>query len=248
MQPTLWHIPISHYSEKVRWALDHKKIPHRRRAVLGGRHPLVAMILTRGEHQTAPVLTVDGRGIGDSTAIIAELEARYPDRPLYPADPAERARALELEEWLDEELGPAIRRLAYHEILADDDARAEVTRKLNPWVPDAVMQGAGRAVAFFVDQRFGVRDPGAARRAEERVLDALDRLERELDGRPYLVGDTLSVADITAASLFYPLVLPPEGPWIPAAEPAAFAERRTALAGRPGVRWVAGTYARHRGA
>ena len=108
MQPTLWHIPISHYSEKVRWALDHKRIPHRRRAVLGGRHPLVAMVLTRGEHQTAPVMTIDGRGIGDSTAIIAELEARYPERPLYPADPAERARALELEEWFDEELGPAI--------------------------------------------------------------------------------------------------------------------------------------------
>ena len=33
-RPTLWHISLSHYSEKVRWALDHKRIPHRRRAVI----------------------------------------------------------------------------------------------------------------------------------------------------------------------------------------------------------------------
>src|SRR5262245_9222949 len=32
--PLLWHIPLSHYSEKVRWALDYKGIPHRRQ-VLG---------------------------------------------------------------------------------------------------------------------------------------------------------------------------------------------------------------------
>ena len=29
--PVLWHIPFSHYSEKVRWALDYKGIAHRRR-------------------------------------------------------------------------------------------------------------------------------------------------------------------------------------------------------------------------
>jgi hypothetical protein len=26
----LWHIPLSHYSEKVRWAPDYKGIAHRR--------------------------------------------------------------------------------------------------------------------------------------------------------------------------------------------------------------------------
>jgi hypothetical protein len=32
--PLLCHIPLAHYSEKVRWALDFKSITHRRR-VLG---------------------------------------------------------------------------------------------------------------------------------------------------------------------------------------------------------------------
>src|SRR3954452_9989375 len=90
---TLWHAPQSHYSEKARWALDYKRIPHTRRALLAGTHPLVTWILTRRKHQTVPVLTIDGHGIGDSTAVIAELERRFPDPPLYPADAAERRRA-----------------------------------------------------------------------------------------------------------------------------------------------------------
>ena len=29
----LWHIPLSHFNEKVRWALDFKNIPHQRQRV-----------------------------------------------------------------------------------------------------------------------------------------------------------------------------------------------------------------------
>jgi glutathione S-transferase len=31
--PLLWHIPLSHFNEKVRWALDFKNIPHQRQRV-----------------------------------------------------------------------------------------------------------------------------------------------------------------------------------------------------------------------
>ncbi|MDQ3739962.1 MAG: glutathione S-transferase, partial [Actinomycetota bacterium] len=185
---TLWHVPISHYSEKARWALDHKRVPHTRRALLGGLHPLVTWLLTRGEHQTVPVLTIDGRGIGDSTAIIAELERRFPERPLYPADPDERARALALEEHFDEELGPYLRRLAYHEVTSDPRALAELTRVQTRFSPDPLMPPLMRAVSLFLDARFGVRSAERAREAEQKLLAALDRLEAELDGRPFLVG------------------------------------------------------------
>ena len=38
MPTTLWHIELSHYSEKARWALDYKGVEHRRRAPLVGLH------------------------------------------------------------------------------------------------------------------------------------------------------------------------------------------------------------------
>jgi glutathione S-transferase len=90
-KPTLWQIEISHYSEKVRWALEYKGIDHVRRTPLPGTHIPIALALTRGAQPTVPVLTVDGRAIGDSTAIIAALEERYPEPPLYPEDPPSAA-------------------------------------------------------------------------------------------------------------------------------------------------------------
>jgi glutathione S-transferase len=243
---TLWHVPVSHYSEKVRWALDRKRVPHRRRALLNGVHPLVALVLTRGAHATVPVLALDGRAIGDSTAILAALEARFPDPPLLPADPAERERALALEDWFDEHAGAYVRRLVYHDLIADPDALDEAARELMPWVTPATAGVAAAAMVRGLDVRFGVRSVERARTAEEKVLVALDRLEAELDGRAFLCGGALSVADVAAAALLYPLVLPPEGPWHPEHVPPRWRERMDAVRDRRGVRWVAETYARWR--
>jgi glutathione S-transferase len=46
-QPVLWQIAISHYSEKVRWALAYKGIEHRRRSPAPGAHMVYALWLTR---------------------------------------------------------------------------------------------------------------------------------------------------------------------------------------------------------
>jgi glutathione S-transferase len=54
---------------------------------------------------TFPVLVLGGEAIGDSTRIIETLERRRPEPPLYPADLTQRQRALELEDFFDEELG-----------------------------------------------------------------------------------------------------------------------------------------------
>jgi glutathione S-transferase len=76
-------------------------------------------------------------------------------------------------------------------------------------------------------------------------MSALDRLEAELGGNQYLVGERFTVADLTAAALFYPLVLPPEGP-LHLEPPDAVAEFRRSVADRPGYRWVEAMFARHR--
>jgi glutathione S-transferase len=247
--PTLWQIDISHFSEKARWALAYKGVEHNRHSPPPGAHIPVALWLTRGAHKTFPVLELDGRRIGDSTAIVAALEERYPDPPLYPADPAERRRALELEDFFDEELGPNIRLLAFHELGNDPKRFAEMMERTAP----PPLNRFGRATATYARAytglRFGVRSDEAAERARAKVLAALDRLDAELaagDGE-YLVGDTFTVADLTAASLFYPLVAPEEGP-LPADQPsAAGMERfRAPLKQRPGYLWVEEMFRHHR--
>src|SRR3954465_9393951 len=99
--PVLWHLRISHYNEKARWALDFKHVAHVRREPPPGLHLIYALALTRRSSRL-PILKLDDRTIFDSTRIIAELERRVPDPPLYPDDAGERERALRLEDDLDE--------------------------------------------------------------------------------------------------------------------------------------------------
>jgi glutathione S-transferase len=245
--PTLWHIDVSHFNEKVRWALDWKGVEHRRRTPVPGAHMAIAAWLTRGAQVTFPVLDLGGRRIGDSTAIIAALEERYPEPPLYPEDPDERRRALALEDFFDEELGPQIRQVAWYEFRADRERFTELMRHTAPG-PVARMPGVAAAYArVYTALRFRAADGALAEEGRAKVLAALDRLEEELGDGDYLVGDRFSVADLTAASLFYPLVQPEEGP-IPADQPAAagFERFREPLRERRGCKWVTEMFRRHR--
>jgi glutathione S-transferase len=250
-KPVLWHIPISHYSEKARWALAWKRIEHERRAPLPGVHIACALWLTRGAQKTFPVLQLDGETIGDSTAILEALERSHPEQPLYPADAAERRRALELEEFFDERLGPAIRLAVWHDARADRESMEDLSRKLLPGplreFGPALKAGAAFGSAY-VQLRFRVASEEAAAAARTDVVAALDRLESELAraGGEHLAGDGFSVADLTAASLFYPLALPAEGPQTFTDVPPGFEEFRGPLADRPGLEWVRRTFAAYR--
>jgi glutathione S-transferase len=52
--------------------------------------------------ELVPVLVADdGEVISDSTVILAWLEERYPDPPLFPPEPARRAEALVFVDWFN---------------------------------------------------------------------------------------------------------------------------------------------------
>ena len=247
-RPSLWHIPVSHYSEKARWALAWKGVAHDLHAPPPGPHMAFAQWLSRGKSRTFPLLILDGQVRGDSTAIIAALEERYPDRPLYPSDPAERSRALALEDFFDEELGPYSRHLAFHYLRKDPKLIGEFAGRLLPGPvgrSEAGRRVGGAIASNFSRLRYGVGSDEAADQARAKILVALDRLEAELGGGEHLVGDSFSVADLTAASLFVPLVAPPEGPVLPELG-GDYAELRESLSERVGYRWVERTFARYR--
>jgi glutathione S-transferase len=192
------------------------------------------------------VLELEGRRIGDSTAIIAALEERFGEPALYPADPDERARALKLEEWFDEELGPATRRFAFHEVCADRERFEELAAPLAPPPLARVKRLNGAYGRALTAVRYGAASDKGAERARETILAALDRLEAELAGNEYLVGDRFTVADLTAAALFYPVVLPPEGPVDARLMPESLLGFRASLEDRPGLCWIEDMFRRHR--
>jgi len=248
-KPVLWQIDISHYAEKARWALDYKEVDHVRRSPLPGTHIPIALFLTRGAQPTIPVLQMDGRAIGDSTAIIAALDAKHLDKPLYPLTPHDRERALDLEDWFDENLGPHARLLPFYELIQEPEIFAEVAAESVPGPLGKAKPVVGAYGRIYTSIRWGANKDADAERARAAIVAAFDKLEAELeegDGE-FLVGDSLSVADVTAASLFYPIVVPPEGPLSPdLPRPPALDEFRQSLSDRPGYRWVEETFRHHR--
>jgi glutathione S-transferase len=243
--PVLWQLQLSHYNEKVRWALDHKRIPHIRRSLLPGLHALKARRLT-GDCATTPVLTLDGRSIGDSTPIIAAIEQRWPQPPLYPEAEAERRRALELEEFFDEELGPHIRRAAYHALLAHPNTLIPLFTHGHR-LPGRMLVRVTFPVLRARMRRTLAINGASAEKGRRKTVVAMDRLEGEIGSSGYLVGESFTVADLTAAALLYPVVRPPEFPYPSVTDPPpATRDFLDSLARRPGGEWVARMYRRHR--
>jgi glutathione S-transferase len=244
-KPVLWEIKVSHYSEKVRWALDYKGVEHQRRSPPPGPHMLFALAKSRGASKTFPLLDLDGATYSDSTEILAALEERWPEAPLYPEDPAERRRALALEDFFDEQVGPYTRLYAWHEITRDRETAA---RMLQNDLPGFMRPAASRLVpvaAAFLNVRFGVKSDEAATEARAKIGAGFDRLEAELGDAGHLVGDSFTVADLTAAALLYPVVLPAAGPQLPE-PPAAYREFQAEFADRPGFAYVEEMFRRHR--
>jgi len=238
--PVLWQYNFSNFNEKARWALDFKSVPHVRRSLLPGG-PRAMAFSRRG---TLPVLDLDGERIVDSTSIIAALERRFPRPALYPNDSRERTAALELEEFFDEEAGHELRRAGFYE-----------WRSSPGFVSDLLTTGRGRAARalirstlpgalVYARRRYRIY-PADAERARGKLNAALDRIMAELKPSGYLVGESFSVADLSAAALLFPLAMPAEvqypypklpdwGALRPHAEHAA-------------VDWIRDMYRRHRG-
>jgi glutathione S-transferase len=242
----LLQFPLSHYCEKTRWHLDLKGLSYGIRNVLPGPHVFINRRL--GTDRTVPVLIDGVKAIGDSSAIALHLEERYSKSPLVPASPAERARVLELEEYFDETFGVAVRAWAYGEIMRNPGMLRSVF--FRGYGPLGRLLGYGMSgVLGHEIRRMYCIDPAGVEAASRTIDASVERLEQLIDGDPdrYLVGNGLTLADVTAASLLAPIIAPPASPWpLDQPLPASFAPRRAALRARPAGKWVLNRYAKDR--
>jgi glutathione S-transferase len=127
MTVVLYWMSISHPSQAARKMLKLK----------GVEHELVDMIpLSQRIHLrlagfsggTVPALKLDGRRIQGTRRIARALDERWPSPPLFPADPAARARVEAAERWGEEQLQPIPRRLFRYGVARNPRLRRWVVR------------------------------------------------------------------------------------------------------------------------
>jgi glutathione S-transferase len=201
-------IPISHYCEKARWALERAGIPYREERHVQGIHRLASR--HAGGGGTVPVLVTPDGVLGESEEIVAWADERTPSRHrLFPATGVARSEAAHLCRRLDAELGPRGRRLMYVHMLAQRKLTLRFNNQGVPrWEGAAIRYGWPLAVRF-VGRELGIR-PGIEVEDEAVVWRELDFVAELLaDGRPHLCGERFGAADLTFAALCAPMVVPP---------------------------------------
>jgi glutathione S-transferase len=127
----LYVIPGSHACRSAMLMLEYKQVPYRRVDIVTLLHPLVVRVrgfdaagqtraaggrrtfgLRIGDRLgTVPALDANGDRISTNHRIARFLDERHPHPPLLPADPGDRAAVEEAEQWANETLQMAARRL-----------------------------------------------------------------------------------------------------------------------------------------
>lgn len=236
----LYQFPISHYCEKARWNLDAKGLAYE----VVNLPPVVHVpYLRRFGGRTVPALHDGDVFLPDSRAIALHLDRAYPGRALLPGNEADRARALELADFFDG-IGAHVRRFAYGHII--DVAPLFRARFFGGYGPvvRALAPVVQRPLGHLMKRMMRI-DARGVEISRLRVEEGIDRLEKEIDLDPsrYLVGDALSIADITAASLFGPIVAAPGSPYEDTrGQPEALRKLRAPLLARPFGEWVEARY------
>ena len=146
-----------------------------------------------------PVLEIDGQRTADSTDILFQLDALYPDPPLLAADPKIAEMQRQLEDWADESFlwyFVAFSRGRENENASEDASGGRRKARLPRFLRSALAW---------------LRSGGTWERPETALMrglgDRLDDLVKFLGGRSFFYADHISMADLGAYGMLHTLRL-----------------------------------------
>lgn len=227
----LHQFEISPFCDKIRRVLHLKGQPYEVLEVSLLRSP--RHLHRENPSGKLPCLEHDGRFVCDSTEIARYLEECFPDPPLLPADPRERALCCVLEDWADESL-------YFYEMRL----RFTIPANAKRFVPALLAHDPrwfARLIAPFIPRLMGrtTRSQGLGRKSVGSVLLDVERNVQAvgglLGGRSWLVGDAISLADLSVHAQLACIRQTPEGAEIVGRLPAveAWLTRVEAASGGP---------------
>jgi glutathione S-transferase len=211
----LYQLEMSPFCDKVRRILHWKRQPYEVKNLK--LLETVTRLPRMNPVGKVPTLEHDGHVIFDSTDIAHYLEERFPDPPLVPGAPEERALCHLLEDWADESLYFYEARLRF--TFAKNITR---TAELLTANESGLMKTLG-AIAGPRSVRRILAKQGVGLKSEEAVLRDVGRHVEAVAGwlgtRDWLVGGALSLADISVYAQLACIRSTDEGEKILAAQP-----------------------------
>ena len=224
-------IPVSHYCEKIRWALTRSQIlfveerhmpPFHRFATRrvgrkvelateAKRHlsPVNRFISRLVGGQSVPVLITETSILTNSKEILDYVDSIAPDgSKLYPSDSENRQQVENLVETFDSLLAPAVRQWFYFYTFDQSHLIQPLWCQGVPWFERIFFPIVFRWMRSNVFQMYTINIESTIA-AHESICKIFERVENLLsDGRTYLVGDRFSAADLTFATLAAAVVMP----------------------------------------
>ncbi len=206
-KPVLHLFTISHYCEKARWTLEHLNIEHEINVLtpLSYRKNAQRLGLARG---SVPIVETNGQIIQGSNKIVSWAEQNTKENKNLNS---QHDAVSEAEQRLDEVLGVHVRRAFYSEALLEHPASVRKLFAMNiSMFEQAALRLAWSKISSMMAKGMDL--------GYEQGLESIAIIEQEISwlnslldaGQEYLVGDQLSSADLSAASLLAPVFSPSE--------------------------------------
>lgn len=205
-------IPVSHFCEKARWALDLACIPFTEDAHVPIFHR--PHVKRAGGRSSTPLLVTPDGPLTESSEIVRWCNR---SRDGSPSPLAESDDAWAMVTRLDREFGPDVRRTAYDALLPHSALAREFLGGTAPAWENRLLTLGFPLLRAAMRKGLAINPPRVAR-SEARIEQLLSEVDALLaDGRTTLLGGAFSVADLTVAALGAPLVFPDEygGPMPP---------------------------------
>jgi len=199
---TLYQFPISHYCEKVRWALEYKNIEYKIINLLPGLHAKKAKKLS--SKYTLPILQHGNSVISESSEIISYLDKTFPYILLTPSDPELLSQSEQWESFADKELGADVRSLCYHTLLDHPDLISPFFTKGGPWYGKLYMKLSYPKLSQTMRKLMKLDDIAIVA-IKQRLTQNIEKAHAHINDREFFVGNCFSRADIAMASLLAPL-------------------------------------------
>jgi len=199
----LYHSAMSNCSMRVRMALEEKGLPWESHHLdLTKKETHTPEYFGINPNGVVPALVHDGRVIIESDDIIEYLDGRFPQPPLSPVDPAQRAA---MHDWLKLATGihvKGVKTWIYHNRMRGklkmSDAEMDSYRRLQTNAELLAFHEKSRSEEGFTDAE--------VERSRSLLRDSFDKLEAALERQEWLVGGSFSLADIAWVPLHFTLV------------------------------------------